>query len=1357
MRESIFSLAFVCALAPRALSQAELTEIRLGQSQSGSLVASDPKLLLDSPTQRLGLLSKSDGKVTISVNSFDFDAFLRVETEAGDVLAEADGGGIETNARLVVELARDKRYHVLVTAKGGGSGWYWVDCQQGELPPLSREAIQYAAVAYHGGAANAELAKGDDHRPAAAAHLERKGTILVEQNRLVEAQEVFDSARSLWEASNDAKRATRATLELGRIAAMRKDAKAAEEHFSRALAACRALPDPAGEARTLLAMAAARAGDGDPAAASSLYKEALALAEKNADAENAALALAGIADLTRSPGDRETKLETAEMLGDLWRAGGDLKKALEQHEKALQIAREGKDRAAEGFAWADVGKDWFLARELAHARECFENALEIARETQNKSAEADALGRLGKVWLMLQDYPKALLIHEQQLEAAGSDATRAGNASVGIGKCHLAMRDYPRARTSLESAVKQAQLSGDKRAEADALIYLSFVEFQSGTFEAAQENRLRAAELVRGSNQGSWAAIWRGIEHFDAGEIAQAQEIFESSLAEARSSQNLELRLEASMNLGLCHQRRGRYADSIRCFSDMVDISRTLGRRPDEGQGLELLGGEYLSIGALDTALKHCEEALSIAQEVRDPFAEVQALNSVANVWLELHQYDKAREMFEQVRVLGEKLVSQIAEIVQTTSLNNVGVAYYKAEHLSDSRSFFDQAIKASAARKTKDPAQLAEFQANLSRALRKLGETDRAREIGTASLAVLGAPDAIEPKKSLIALEALVPIAIADADLSGAQALLDRAEVLLEEIRVETQAAPGEVGADPWILFPPFDRFRQDLVRQTVLDGELEPGDLERLLARGFADADHARARHLASGIVGHRRGTRSKDTLALRDEWKQALAQLSEKQKEASRAIRDGRPSAEVDVLQQEVQTRKTRAENLGNALRELSPGEAALDIPEGVHPDVVRRTGATKDSALIEYADGDEDLYAYVLTEKGLTHHELGKRAAVDEVVERYVGLLGASKGPASPKEIAEVGQRLYDLLLATPLAAAGQGTTRLLVVPTPSLAVLPFDALVVSSKPDALGFEDVDFVIDHLEVDYCPSASILVLLSAAGPRKLSGKVLVLADPTYPSEELSIAATAPAAKKASFLSGTRAAGDGTEFQRLLKTREEASTIAALLIQDEEKEAAARLTRLQKERSGSLRADQIDLCLGADASAARLAGDLRPYTFLHLAAHGWVDSQNPERTGIALAWSGAGEYAGFFTLTDAVGLDLDADLVVLSACDTARGKVRVGEGVESMACAFLNAGARGVIASLWQVGDQAAADTMKSLYGGILEGKRPSASLHEAKRAIRHGSLSRGLAQKPDQVVRHVEGNPRDWAPFIHIGLPR
>ena len=1352
MRDSLLGLAVALLLAAPAAAQDGIEELRLGQPRSGSVGKDDPRLLQDGPTRRLRLHSKADGKATISANSFDFDVYLRVETEAGDVVAEADGGGIETNARLVVELARDKSYHVLVAAKGGGSGWFWIDGQAGERPPLSRESVQIAAVAYHGGAANAELQNGE--KAAAAAHLQRKGSILLEQGKLDEAEQAFESARAFLEESKDAAGVVRATLDLGRVASAEKDWKRADELFATALAAYRAIPDASGEARTLVAQGDARAAAGDVLAASTFYQEALAVAEKHADADSAALALAGSAALTRAPDERGQEREAAERLGDLWRAGGDLAKAREQYEKAREIAREAKDRAAEGAAWSSLGGVWLQAQELAHARECFQRALEIAEERKDAAAQADALESLAGVWFRLEDHAKALKLQEQQLAVAGSDAGRAGRANLGIGKCCVALRDFARARKILEAEVERSRRSGDANAEADALLYLSSIDLRSGDRDAADEARNRAAQLRQGADSKGWIAVFKGIEHFDRGRIDEAQAIFEKSVESARSNDDRGVRMHALLRLGQCHSTRGRYSDSIRCFTEAVEIARGMDRRFDEGELLELLGGEYLSIGALDLALDHYEEALAIGKESGDPWFEVQALNGVGNVWLDLLQPEKARAAFEQVEKLGRELGLPIVEAV---SRNNIGCAYLKADLYAEGRPFLEQAVTHAA--EIRALIHRAEFQGNLACVLRKLGDEERARELAEESLAVLGAPGAGEPRKTRAPLQALVGLAIHDADLAGANSYLDRADSILEEIRVEALAAPGEIGADPWIFHPPFDRFRQDLVRQMQLDGGLAPADLEKEIERGFRDADRARARHLASSIVGHRRGARSKDTQSLRAEWRQALARLSDQQRATTRAIRDGESAEKVDALQAELSARRTRAEDLGNALRAISPADAALDLPEGVDPAAVRATGATKGCALVEYADGDEELYAYVLTDTGLSLLELGKRKAIDAVVERYLALVGARKGPASPKEIAQVGRELHDLLLAAPLAAAGPGTARLLVVPTPSLAVLPFDALVVSAEPDPQGFEDLRFVIDQVEVDYCPSASILVLLSSAGPRKLGGKILVLADPVYPSEETAVEAAAPAAEPVpSFLAGTRGVlPEGREFQRLVKTREEAITIAALLIGDRETDAQARLTRLQRERGGLLRANHVDLCLGSDASAARLTGDLRPYAALHLAAHGWVDSQDPEKTGIALSWSGTGDYDGFFTLSDAVGLDLDANFVVLSACETARGKVRVGEGVESMACAFLSAGSRGVVASLWQVDDLAAAETMKSLYAGSLKGDPPAAALHAAKLAIRHGSITRGLAQKTQDGGRRDKGNPCDWAPFIHIGRPR
>lgn len=148
-------------------------------------------------------------------------------------------------------------------------------------------------------------------------------------------------------------------------------------------------------------------------------------------------------------------------------------------------------------------------------------------------------------------------------------------------------------------------------------------------------------------------------------------------------------------------------------------------------------------------------------------------------------------------------------------------------------------------------------------------------------------------------------------------------------------------------------------------------------------------------------------------------------------------------------------------------------------------------------------------------------------------------------------------------------------------------------------------------------------------------------------------------------------------------------------------------------------------------------------------------MDREHPQRTGLVLS-AGVDEDQGFFTLADVLELDLDAILVSLSACETARGEIRAGEGVQSMARAFLYAGARTVLASLWKVSDDAAALTMEELYRKLLlQGLPVYEALQQAKLTVRKARGLRGVSHDAPDESR--DGHPFFWAPFISIGLPR
>jgi CHAT domain-containing protein len=162
--------------------------------------------------------------------------------------------------------------------------------------------------------------------------------------------------------------------------------------------------------------------------------------------------------------------------------------------------------------------------------------------------------------------------------------------------------------------------------------------------------------------------------------------------------------------------------------------------------------------------------------------------------------------------------------------------------------------------------------------------------------------------------------------------------------------------------------------------------------------------------------------------------------------------------------------------------------------------------------------------------------------------------------------------------------------------------------------------------------------------------------------------------------------------------------------------------------------RADGADLLLGRDATVKKwLALEPARYRVLHFASHARVDDRHPERTALLLSDGG-------LDLARIRALDLDAELVTLSGCETALGERVRGEGIIGLPHAFLAAGARGAVVSLWRVADRSTSRFMEDFYAGMRRGESPAAALLEARR-IRIGA---GIE----------ESHPSRWAAFVLVG---
>ncbi len=336
---------------------------------------------------------------------------------------------------------------------------------------------------------------------------------------------------------------------------------------------------------------------------------------------------------------------------------------------------------------------------------------------------------------------------------------------------------------------------------------------------------------------------------------------------------------------------------------------------------------------------------------------------------------------------------------------------------------------------------------------------------------------------------------------------------------------------------------------------------------------------------------------------------------------------------------------------------------------------------------------------------------------------------------------------------PLTRHLEGIRELIVLPSGPMLGVPVEALPVDDHGSFLG--------DRFIVSYAPSATIFAWLTArakVGGREHFAPCLAVGDPLFRTDDLedveAVQETASASLRRSALAGNPQAL--SRLKRLPSTRDEALWVA----------------RLHGQGSRALVGE------GATEQAlVRMAeqGELRQFGTIHIATHALVDDERPERSALVLSQvdlpdsleaviGGRRVYRGVITARDIVReWKLDADLVTLSACETGLGTEVAGEGYIGLGHAFLQAGARSLLVSLWKVEDRATSMLMQRFYrnrlgrSDVIQGldvdQRPP------KRAVMTKAEALAEAKRWLREWRDADGarpfaHPFFWAGFILIG---
>jgi CHAT domain-containing protein len=318
---------------------------------------------------------------------------------------------------------------------------------------------------------------------------------------------------------------------------------------------------------------------------------------------------------------------------------------------------------------------------------------------------------------------------------------------------------------------------------------------------------------------------------------------------------------------------------------------------------------------------------------------------------------------------------------------------------------------------------------------------------------------------------------------------------------------------------------------------------------------------------------------------------------------------------------------------------------------------------------------------VTQDSVEAHKISGRGEIEPVARRLYDLMQTPAGGSrNRKELSQHIASLSEMILdpAGPLQQR-----RVLVVADGVLHYLPFSVLLSPAGPD----EAASMLASH-ELVSLPSMSMLAAQRQMhGNQSRPGKELaVFADPVFGGDDQRLN------------SPFEGAVDPQALPRLPATAYEARSIAGLVADE-----------------------QSLLALGFDASLqAVMNPQLSDYRVIHLATHGRIDSRYPALS--ELVFSQVDESGqprdGSLRLHDIYNLDLQADLVAMSACSTALGREIAGEGLTGLTQGFMYAGSRSVLASLWQVPDRATAELMTRFYRYLLDDKqKPAAALRNAQ----------------------------------------
>ena len=1054
---------------------------------------------------------------------------------------------------------------------------------------------------------------------------------------------------------------------LGMVARAYGNLAGAEEHYRNALSLGRKVsPGSLLVARILTGLGQVALDRGQIGLAEEYHSEALAISE----------------GLTTDGLDVASSLSN---LGLVAYERGDLEKAAGYHHQALLIREKlVPDSLDVADSLRNLGKveygrghldlaDKYYGRALTIGESLAPDSLDVALSVNNLGIIAAVRGNLGQA----EDYYQRAYAIRERLAPGSLDVARSlnnlGTIAQNHGNLGQAEDYYQRAYAIRE---KLAPGSLDVALNLDNLGLVAAIRGNLGQAEDYIQRALAIREkLTPGSLEVARNLDHLGLVAADRGNLGQAEDYYQRALAIQEKLAPASLAVASSLNnLGLLATNRSNLSLAEEYHRRALTIIEKLAPgSPDVAMGLNNLGIVVMEQGNLNQAEEYHRRALTIIEKLVPGSLHVTlSLNNLGTIARDRGDLSQAEGYYSRALAIQEKLAPGSLGVAH--SLNDLAIVAQARGHLTRAEEYFRRALTIRE-KLSPDSADQAETLLGLANLSVQQGERDAAKQLYSHAL------DTLESQT---------------ARLGGST-----------DVRSGFRAK-----------YRNYYREYIDLLTSQK-QPELAFQVMERSRARGMLEILSAAHANIRNGV---------EPSLLQQEQSLQEL--IRAKSERRIRLLSEKNNAEQLGNLEKEISDFRAQYQEVEGRIRSTSPVYAALTQPKPLSAQEVQQL-LDENTVLLEYSLGEDRSHVFVVTSSSLNVYELPKRTQVENAARRVHRLLTVwDRKHANTLQARNDKRREADLKMASaalsrivlgPIAEQIKGK-RLLIVSDGVLEYIPFAALPIPLPPNRSGAQ-TPLIAEH-EIVNLPSASVLaelrqqMLKRQAAPKA----VAVLADPVFDKDDERVRRTSirtsdqpgssllmpnpdviPAAPPIGIMN--RSISDvqlrnGKQFYlpRLPFTRREAQKILAVTP-----------------------AGQSMAALDFKANRATMfSPELAQYRIVHIATHGLIDSANPGFSGLVLSLvdERGTPQDGFLGLEDIYNLNMNADLVVLSACQTGLGKQIEGEGLIGMTRGFMYAGASRVLAALWNAEDEATAQLMAYFYKAMEQDHlSPAAALQQAQ----------------------------------------